>query len=355
MLFFKLIVLLSFFILVRSFYLNVELNVCQDSERVDFESSCLDKEPNCVQDINYLKNFQDFSDFYVHYKGEIYHAFEDVLYFQTCFLTKKIYAPKVIVECTKDIPVTYIDTFGTNRSGYLNQYEVIRPKAEANTAHMIKRQVCTTGSSKIVYSLPKCINALVRIGTELELLPINRLGKAYAPKNEIDIFTGAYKKDVQDDLDHLKERNSYTFYGLLFVLFDFVILSVLYCLNCFNCCKNLKNSVKKKSFDDGTTSSLTLSVDQAPSQAAGQAQSQSVGQVASQSVGQIASQAPSQIAKIYPDLNLNELDVDEIKSRKDYKELQYYAKRFGVNGNGGWDKIMSDLKHLQTHRYHLYA
>lgn len=205
---------------VDSILLDIQISVCTDSERVDFKSSCINKEPECIQDLDYLKNFQDYKDFYVRFKGKIYHAFEDVLYFQKCELTKKIVIPEVVTECTKDIPVTYIDALGSNKTGYLTEYELIRPNVRT---HLRKRQVCTTGTERIIYSLPDGLRTLVRLGTELDLISLNRLGKAYEIiMNEPDLKS-AYKEYLQNNLDYLIFKDC-----LIFFLFFMFILILVY-------------------------------------------------------------------------------------------------------------------------------
>jgi hypothetical protein len=317
---------------VHSFNLNVELNVCVDSERVDFATSCQDNDPVCVQDINYLKNFQDFSDFYIHYKGQIYHAFEDVLYFQTCFKTDKVDAPRVIFECTKDVPVTYIDLLGTNRSGYLNQYEVIRPK-HGLVDQKVKRQTCTTGTEKIVYSLPNCLNALVRIGTALDLIPINRIGKPYeTQKNEnVAIFTGSYKKHVETDINDLYSKLFYMLFGILFLLLKII---VLYFFNCFNCIKRHYNNVKCQDIPRFSTpikekeqNQLALTdKDEKPIE--------------------------NNVSKpLYPDVAIHLLTFEAMSN---YRELQHYARKYGVKANSNKNELIRELKQVQMQHLHHY-
>ncbi len=194
---FKFIFFMLFIVNVNSAYIKTEIKVCIDTERLDFESSCNNEDAQCLQDLSYLKNFQDFSDYYIHFKGKIYHAYEDVIYFQQCSITKMKDIPKNIYECSRDIPLTYIDELGTNRSGYLSQYEVIRPRSTSQ----IKREICEARVSqfeRIVYSLPKFLSLLVRTGTNLDLVPINRVGKAYTTNNELDNFK-SYRNNIQNN------------------------------------------------------------------------------------------------------------------------------------------------------------
>lgn len=243
----KFLLFLTLFVVnVDSFLISdIEINVCIDSERVDFKNSCIDKDPECIHDLNYLKTFQDFEDFYVRFKGEIYHAFEDVLYYQKCEITKRVDVPEIITECTRDIPVSFIDIFGSNKTGYLTEYEVIRPK---NHQTLTKRQVCTTGADKILYSLPDGLRTLVRIGTELDLISINRLGKAYEIMiKEAGTIKASYKKYLQSNLDDLIIKDVFISICIIMVTVVTAILVIL--LNLF---------IKEKNTDKTNDEALTV-------------------------------------------------------------------------------------------------
>jgi hypothetical protein len=49
--------------------IDTNINVCNDAERLDFEKSCTAHNQECINDISYLKGFQYFQDFYIHYKN----------------------------------------------------------------------------------------------------------------------------------------------------------------------------------------------------------------------------------------------------------------------------------------------
>ena len=54
------LIIISFIILQVCYceILNVNINVCVDAERVDFENSCSTHDIDCIEDINYLKSYR---------------------------------------------------------------------------------------------------------------------------------------------------------------------------------------------------------------------------------------------------------------------------------------------------------
>jgi hypothetical protein len=211
--------------------IDTNINVCNDAERLDFEKSCTTHNQECIEDISYLKGFQYFQDFYIHYKNNIYHTMDDVIYFQKCERTKKISIPRTVTECSKYIPVTFIANDGQNRSGLLSQYEVIRPV----TVDKSKRHVdnkCST--DRLLFSLPNSLKNLVRIGTSLETIHLPKKAKAYEVVKELanSLFTNYLEKNT------IIEIIFDLFAPILFLVFVIVAFFCMICLCCCNiCCK----------------------------------------------------------------------------------------------------------------------
>lgn len=332
------------FINVNSFFINdTELYVCVDTERVDFKSSCKKSDPECIQDITYLKNFQDFDDFYIHYKGNIYHALDDVIYFQKCEKTNKIHVSATITECTKDLPVTYIDTFGSNMTGYLTQYEVIRPKV-SDIKSRTKRQACSTGKEQIVYSLPNGLRTLIRIGTSLHLIPINRVGKAYEIMNtEISYFANFYKNNIQNNTD-CEIAQTFIVYlcFLCFILRFCYYLLVTKCFTLFDKKATENDSVELKLDEKVEPAEVPITVDNAEL-------------IQADTPEPVVIKMNEQMPKnLYPKFSANAFSSVDLDS-KSYRELQTLAVDLKIKANGTHIELLDRLKahqQLTKHHYH---
>ena len=68
-----------------------EIKVCSDSDRIDFINSCKGHtDDSCIKDLEYIKNFQDFTDYYFTRNNEVYHAIDDAIYSTKCQLTNQV-------------------------------------------------------------------------------------------------------------------------------------------------------------------------------------------------------------------------------------------------------------------------
>ena len=122
--------------------------------------------------MDYVKNFQDF---YIHSKHK-YHAIDDILYYQKCEKATKIWIPETIETCSRDIPCTFIDTVGNNRTGYLTEYELIRT-VQPEIAKRLNVKNCD--GQILRYSLPDDKHQLLRNGNEIQIFKMSRLGRAF--------------------------------------------------------------------------------------------------------------------------------------------------------------------------------
>ena len=148
------------------------INVCMDAEIFDFSNSCREKEPGCIEAIDYLKNFQDFDDFYIHFNGKVYHALNDVIYHQLCEIASSIWVPSSIKNCSKDIPVTFIDSQGKNQTGFLTSYEVIRYSTPSDSPFHCKNK-------DMRYTLPSGKIQIIRNENNLVFHTLSSIGKGF--------------------------------------------------------------------------------------------------------------------------------------------------------------------------------
>jgi hypothetical protein len=85
--------ILFFFLIHRSEneMLYEAIKVCSDSNRIDFTNSCKGRiDDSCTEDLEYIKNFQDYTDYYFTRKNEVYHAIDDAVYSTNCELTNQV-------------------------------------------------------------------------------------------------------------------------------------------------------------------------------------------------------------------------------------------------------------------------
>jgi hypothetical protein len=81
-----------FFIIgiVENKMINENIKVCVDSSRVDFPGSCKYDDFDCQREIEYIKNFQDYTDYYFTRNSQVYHSIDDAIYISNCELTKQV-------------------------------------------------------------------------------------------------------------------------------------------------------------------------------------------------------------------------------------------------------------------------
>ena len=222
----RLFLLLSLLTSLNCIIVNSKIKVCKDAEVLDLTNSCEDGNNECVQEKTYLKNFQDFDDFYIHSKGQIYHVWNDVIYIQSCEITTKFNIPGSFDECEtryqKDIPCTYLDNLGTNKSGFFTQYEIIRVSMPI---HRAKRNHSTKKCKKLMtYSLPDGKNQIIKNGKNLSIKPIARIGKILEDvvdidnEHEINSFIDFVHNDVYNIINFFVSFTLYIFYVLLIIL-----------------------------------------------------------------------------------------------------------------------------------------
>jgi len=84
------IVFLIFLQIVKNEMLYEDIKVCSDSERIDYSNSCKNNDESCLKDLEYIKNFQDFIDFYFTRNNQVYHSIDNVVYSQNCEITKQV-------------------------------------------------------------------------------------------------------------------------------------------------------------------------------------------------------------------------------------------------------------------------
>ena len=75
----RVIVLLIFIQFVKNEMIYEEIRVCTDSSRLDFANSCKNNNEECMKELNYIKNFADFTDFYFVSNNEVYHSIDDTI------------------------------------------------------------------------------------------------------------------------------------------------------------------------------------------------------------------------------------------------------------------------------------
>ena len=271
--------------------LNVNINVCVDAERVDFSNSCSTHDIDCIEDINYLKSYRNFEDFYLHFKNKIYHSFENAVFFQSCELVTKISFPKTVYFCsTKYLPVTFIDKNGKNRSGLLSEYEVIKPdsvKDQAAKRHLEEK----CGTEKLVFSLPNSIRNLMRIGTNLESILVPGKTKPYEATK--DFFASYFKNNTMFEIF----VDFFVIFLIIFIVFVLTLLSFCY-ICCCNCCSsNISGLLKKFLIEASDLESIIVQpLSQPAAQPAAQPVSQAVAQPVAQPVAQLVAQPVAQAA-----------------------------------------------------------
>jgi hypothetical protein len=76
--------------IVESKMIYENIKVCLDSSRVDFPGSCKYDDFDCQREIEYIRNFQDFTDYYFTINSQVYHSIDDAIYISNCELTNRV-------------------------------------------------------------------------------------------------------------------------------------------------------------------------------------------------------------------------------------------------------------------------
>ncbi len=252
---FNSVILLLFFIhFAKNEMIYEEIRVCTDSSRVDFANSCKNNNEECMKELNYIKNFADFTDFYFVSNNEVYHSIDDSVYLQNCFKTKQVWLPEVVDRCHEplNIPCSFQDPrTGQNKSGFYTQYDLIvmKPKRPSRTRRATKK---ACASIKNLFSVPSGTKKITRDGGRIlfEDILINSTPlqfvdffyKNYGP------FMAFYRTKLQNCTLYLVIKDIVFFFFVfsLFCLFFIKVKSFgFYFLNCFlNEVDSVRNQIK---------------------------------------------------------------------------------------------------------------
>lgn len=102
------------------------VQVCIDGDRVNFAESCVKKEKQCLEELELLKESQDFGDFFFKRKGQRFHSLDDVIYTVKCNdKVTLIHLPEIDNGDFVNIEVAFINSVGVNTTGYLTQFDII--------------------------------------------------------------------------------------------------------------------------------------------------------------------------------------------------------------------------------------
>lgn len=110
------------------FILEDEFTYCEDTKIIDFSGSCSASKPTCVDQLDYLKSFLNFRDYYVRPSGDekIYHSYNGFIYYTDCYKVGKVWVHSMPRECTVDIKVNFIDKVQHNMTAYLTKAMILR-------------------------------------------------------------------------------------------------------------------------------------------------------------------------------------------------------------------------------------
>jgi hypothetical protein len=84
------IIILFFLTTVKNEMVFEEIKVCTEGSRIDFMKSCKSKEEICIKELEYIKNFQDFTNMFFTLNKQTYHAIDDSIYVQNCEITNQV-------------------------------------------------------------------------------------------------------------------------------------------------------------------------------------------------------------------------------------------------------------------------
>ncbi len=110
------------------FIVNDDFTYCDDSRIIDFSSSCITSKPTCIDQVEYLKSFLNFRDYYIRPSGyeKIYHSYNGFIYFTECYKIETVWVHSKSVECTVDLKVNFMDKENTNKTGFLTKAMILR-------------------------------------------------------------------------------------------------------------------------------------------------------------------------------------------------------------------------------------
>ncbi len=153
-------------------------------------------------------------------------------------IIKKVWIPSIIDKCHDgpNIPCSFIDAYGYNKTGYYNMYDIIQinPKKAATKQKRGSKKSTTKPCKNVnqIFSLPSGTKKILRIGENIifkDLTSISSPLDAYKffRKHNTAIAT-FYKETIQNDTQYLVVRDLLFFIFFLFCVVIIIVIFVKY-------------------------------------------------------------------------------------------------------------------------------
>lgn len=206
------LITISKIVSIKSFHLIDEpIKVCSDGERVNFADSCRYQEAQCLEELDWLKERQDFGDFFFKRKGFRFHSLDDVVYTVRCEDESVLtHLPEEDNGQFVNIKVTFINSKGVNKTGYLTQFDII--SLDQPTQKSIPNRVYE-------FTLPSGDRQIVKNGIKVTVkqLPFN--SKIIEFFKYHSLFTAMYEKFLRNNLIYCIVRDYFAFFSGLIIVF----------------------------------------------------------------------------------------------------------------------------------------